>query len=387
MQYRCLIIGNPFSVWTREYVREIHIRHHDQVSITMFDAHRDPLYMQAYEEMGVSLIPIGKGSGAAEKFKKLFRLLHLAYSSRRNKAYDLVEIHYPPHSLQAYVLALFLKIIRVPSLVVFWGSDILTITRKEAERLAKVLSAATAINRMSKHTYEAFSSFYGHKYDARILPRQLGFGTLALPYIRRLMEKSSRAECKAEYGIAEDTLCVAIGYNGRRRQQHIAVMRELSRLPQQSRDRLHLLLHLSGGDDPAYKDEVAQELAHSGLQGTIVAETLDFDAISHMRCATDVFIHAQPTDGLSGSMRECLYAGSIVVNPSWIHYDELLALGIEYVQYDDFSQLNGIMEGILSGELRVDTDRNRELISSQYSWECMYSDWIEAFDALIGKRE
>ena len=108
MNHRHFIIGNPSSVWMREYIKEIHIKNNDLVYITVFDE-SELKNKDVYEKMGVHLVTIGKNSSASEKFMKAIRLIHFGIKHRKHETFDIVEIYYPPHSFQAYIIAFTLK--------------------------------------------------------------------------------------------------------------------------------------------------------------------------------------------------------------------------------------------------------------------------------------
>lgn len=382
MKHSFFIVGNPSSVWMREYIKEIHIKNGDEVYITVFDEEKLQ-YKAIYEDMGVTLVPIGKNSNRIEKIAKAFRLLKFALKHRKKERFDIVEIHYPPHNFQAYIISLVLKILNVPSFLMFWGSDILAINHKEARKLEKIVSCVTTINRLSEHTYADFEKYYGNKYDDMFCEKPQRFGTLVLPYINKRLSVKDKEELKKEYNVPNGKITVAIGYNGKRRQQHIEVLNELSKLEDKIKNKVYLILHLVGIDDEGYREEIVEKLQFTGIEYIIIDEMLEFEEMSLMRSATDVFIHAQTTDGLSGSIRECFCSETIVLNPTWIQYDEFEKIGFEYIHYDNFGELSHIVEKIVKNEIEIDVMKNKELVNNAYSWDSVYDNWIEMFDKMI----
>lgn len=377
-----LIIGNPSSIWMREYIKEIHVKNNDTVYITVFDQY-NLKYKEEYEKLGVTLVPIGKKTGILGKIEKTINLLKIALKHKALNKFDLVEIHYPPHNFQAYIINIMMQLMGTKSFVMFWGSDILSITHSDAHKLEKILSEATFINKPSEHVYKVFSNFYGNKYNMHFTPKPLRFGTLALPYIKSVLDSMSKDECKQLYGIEKNKYSIAIGYNGKRRQQHISVLNVLSRLDQSVKNKLYLILHLVGIEDDEYRNDILEHVRKSEIEYKIIDSSLNFEQISKMRVATDIFIHAQTTDGLSGSIREALYSEAILINPKWICYDELEKLGLEYIQYDKFEDIYDIIEKILNKDIIVNTNGNKELIAKAFSWDSVYEDWADFFNNII----
>ena len=71
------------------------------------------------------------------------------------------------------------------------------------------------------------------------------------------------------------------------------------------------------------------------------------------------------------------------MNPAWIEYDELKKIGIEYIEYKEFSELNGIIENCIQEKININLEKNRELIYDHYSWEALEEDWISVFNSMI----
>lgn len=382
MSYRYLIIGNPSSVWIKEYIKEVHKKNNDEIYLTVYD--KSALkYEDEYKQLGVNLIVLGNSSAKLEKLKKTIRLIKLAFHHRIKDRFDIVEIQSPPHNFQATIIAALLKIINTKSFLMFWGSDILAINYKEASKLEHIVKSVTRINHLSIKTYDVFNQYFGKKYDDKFTSSPLRFGTLAIPYIRDIMNKITPSECKKKLGIDGDKTTIAIGYSGKRRHQHIRAMEEMAMLNESIKEKIHIILHLVACEEKDYKTQVKEEAERIGIGYTIIEDSLEFEDIAILRVATDIFLHAQTTDGLSGTIRECLYANTVVINPIWINYDELKAIGIEYIEYSNFSEIPYTIDNYLKGNLKVDFEKNRKMISEIHSWDGVYDNWIRTFDDIV----
>ena len=62
-----------------------------------------------------------------------------------------------------------------------------------------------------------------------------------------VLNKKTQKECKAYFGFPADAKVVAIGYNGRKRQQHMDVLKVLSTIDKSKMENVYLLLHLGYG--------------------------------------------------------------------------------------------------------------------------------------------
>ena len=143
-----------------------------------------------------------------------------------------------------------------------------------------------------------------------------------------------------------------------------------------------LLLQLTYGDDaPAYVIEIEDALEKSGFEYKMFFDFMDSDESLRFRIASDIMIHAQPTDAFSASVREHLAAGSLVINPRRINYSEYKKAGIFYEEYDSAEELPAIIQShIESGEIRTDnSDKINKLFPfDRYisGWRSLYSDTL-----------
>lgn len=118
----------------------------------------------------------------------------------------------------------------------------------------------------------------------------------------------------------------------------------------------------------------------SGIDYVIVDQMLPLESIGKLRVATDIFVHAQTTDALSGTIRECIFSEAILINPIWIRYQEYEKLGVDYIEYEQFDLLPEIIDDYLDGKYHIDTKRNAKLVSSVYSWDAVREDWLKVIN-------
>lgn len=376
--YKTFIIGNPESVWIREYVKEIHIKKEHEVYIGTFDRISDKMAVE-YELLGVKIVEFGHINGIVGKIQKTLRLLFFAIRhSKKNSQFDIFEIQGVPHSFQAKVLYLVSKILRTRVFIAFWGSDILAINEMSAKRIKSLLKVSDYINIGTENIYNAFTGYYGHYFDKKIV--SVAFGSLAFADIKKSKELYTKNECKKIMHFNNKKTIIAVGYNGKPEQQHIKVINQLSKLSNDDKDKIQIVIHLGYGSEEIYTKMIINAAEKSGIEYTIIPEMLDLSKISILRLATDIFLHAQVTDALSGTIRECIYAGAVLVNPIWINYQEYDDFGIEYVQYSTFSELPRIISGLINNNSSINTNMNSEIVYNNYSWEAVRDNWQRIFD-------
>lgn len=378
---RVLIIGNASSVWLKEYVRNIHAPEGNRLCITAVED-LPAGYEQAYAESGAKIVSLGKKRGGL--LSSAWKGVKLALFCLANRnSFDFVELHSLTYGrLTSLGMLLAVRLLRAKKIACFWGSDLLAINASAARALEPIVAECDYLNVPTEAMVEAFCGYYGTKYDdKRVVVK---FGSLAYSEIEKLKaSQPEKASHKAGFGLDEHRVTVAVGYNGQERQQHIPALASLAALPEECKDKIELLLHMSYGTDEEYLQRVRRAAEQSGISHVIITEAFELDKIAQMRMATDIFIHAQTSDALSGSIRECIYAETVLINPCWVPYPEYDAMGVEYFRYETFGELPGIVEDLLTGTAAVDVKKNAELVYNNYSWNAQRSSWQKVFHGEI----
>lgn len=370
---KVLVIGNASSVWTKEYIKNIHIKQGNSVWVTCYNklSPDDEIF---YKYINVNLVDL-KSNGKFTRMFKYYRVFKNFFDVHGSDL-DIIDIQGPPHSWQADIIYNVFKSSNTRIIVTFWGSDILQIGAKGAKHLKRILKISRWINIGTLHMHDKLREFYGNRFDSKCT--YVGFGGPALTYIRDC--KMSKGDAKKEIGLDSSKTIIAVGYNGRREQQHLEAIGAIANLPRNYKSKLQLLIHIGYNTEKGYKEQIEEKLKNSGLDYLILEEMLDLKEIAVMRIATDIFLHAQTSDGLSGSIREAVYSGSVLLNPTWIRYDKFDKDGVDYVKYTDFEDLTTKLKLTLDGIIKIDREKNREILYNEYSWEAVERKWMRMFD-------
>ena len=67
------------------------------------------------------------------------------------------------------------------------------------------------------------------------------------------------------------------------------------------------------------------------------------------------------------------FAGAVLINPTWINYSECKNLGIEYLEYEEWSQLPYIIR--LALNYNNDKEKNRKILYDNFSWAAVKDEW------------
>ena len=100
------------------------------------------------------------------------------------------------------------------------------------------------------------------------------------------------------------------------------------------------------------------------------------DDLAKFRIATDYFINAQTTDAFSNSFIENLYAKSMIINASWLHYPEIDMLSLHVNEFSDFQDICPLLNKIISSE---NLDWNKKSVENR-TWDLCKKKWIKIYE-------
>lgn len=385
-----LIIGGGGSIWLLEYIRNIEYPQINKTTVIAFEKW-DEAWEKQYTDLGVKVQYIGKETatsisskynGLIQKCKlglefarKLLTTLHFALAHGIKKDIDYVEVHQPPNSFQASLIVFLLKCLQARTLVNFWGSDILRLKDSRVNQVGKIIAKGDVLNIATDEMYRKFLEVFP-KYKGKKRIRAI-FGSLALPYIDACKKFNSANSCKIKMGFNPSKIQIAIGYNGAKEQQHLEIIKGMKGLEDQYKGKIQVVLHIGSEFDERYLQTIVDSLDRGKFDYIVLDRNYSLKDIGLLRNAVDVFIHGQTTDALSSTMREYIYAGAIVLNGNWLRYQELEDIGAEYFTFNEFEELNGIIKTYMDGNLKVNTEKNRKVISDNFSWEHVEENWME----------
>lgn len=378
---KILVAGQTSSFWLKEYVVRALEPTKDEIYV-LYDSHYGEEVKQEYEKKGVYLVRTDKGVpiiGRIPKLRTIVNLYHNIKKVCRERNFDVIEFQGMPTGRAIFFLEkIFFKF--ADSIVcVYWGSDLLATSVKRVKYAEKCLKKSKYIVFDSNNLNDRFHEIFGNIYDKKIVNTRLG--TTIFDDLNKVLEKKSKNECKKYFGIPYNAKVVAIGYNGRKRQQHMKMLRQLADMEKWKLKDVFFLLHLGYGlESLEYKQEIESFLKSHFENYVIIDDFLDKEKVSMLRFAVDVFVHGQISDALAGSVKEYLYAGAFLINPEWIEYSECKEIGIKYFEYKEWDELPVLLENVLQMNNK-ETESNRKLLYDYFSWDAVKPAW----DRIHGK--
>ncbi len=310
------------------------------------------------------------------KFKviiyKLFRKKIILDISQQ---YDLIDIHFFS-TIYDEIIPCFKK----PIKVVFWGSDIYRIPIERLNNLNNLLLKVKSVQFLTPEmkSYVSKSSF-NHK---NIFTQP--FGVVHFEKIRNLKNISQTADLKSTLGLNPKKIQISIGYNGSQNQQHIEIIDQITKIPEEVKIKTELIFLMTYGGNQTYIDRVENKLKKSNFDYQIVTKHLTEAQICMFRIASDITLNFQTTDGFSASIQEHFFAGNVMLLANWLPYEWLREKGL-YFNSSSFGELNQKLENIILNfeaekKLSSTNIQKIELISD---WKSVAKNWSEIYKQTI----
>lgn len=404
-----LLVANANSVWIQKYIEKILLPTGATVSI-LSQSNTD--FFEFYQKNGIKIIathpsapaqPSSAASPASTSFrqraialvksiipgkiKKIVRKFRISRSTSRVlhmiSAPDIIHMHYISPDME-YIYAPLMRAFKSKLLVTYWGSDLLRITHERVNE--NLLQRAVGITFMTAGLYERFHDIYGNNFDDKL--HIIDFGVSIYDALDQLKQThSAREENRVLFGIPEGKICIMAGYNANPGQQHSEIIDSISRLPDEIKDKCHLLLQYSYNytDKKTYYESILDKLHSASFSWGIIDSFLNDEQSARLRNSVDIFIHAQITDALSASMLEYLYAGTIVLNGSWLKYHELESRKIAYLQFDTFHQLSDLLKTVLENldYYKETAQPNQASLYALNSWAAVQDRWVGLYNQCL----
>ena len=291
-----------------------------------------------------------------------FDVVHNHYLSERDLALgQLVAQHFKAHWAAS-----------------FWGSDLLRAGRHALHRMTPYLQKCHTISVHNQLSLDLIRREYGDAVADKT--HLLYFGQMGYSDIDQMLTKTSRAECRAHFGIAADRFVVCVGYNASSAQQQREVITAMAQMPEEHLRRMTLVLQQTYGEnDPAYIAETREMAGRLPCQTVILTRFMGPEESAMLRLSADVFVLAIKTDAFSASMQEYLYAGACVLKGAWLGYPQLTDMGISLSEFTDFSEIPALLSQVMDGRLTGLTDEQRALFPKLYSWDAVRESWLALY--------
>lgn len=299
-----------------------------------------------------------------------FRLFKAIKSSGKGK--NAILFHSIIHS-SLWITGLFIKRLTDNFVLAIWGSDfyrakskfILGLILRKFDRIVlsspnMITDISTQFNQLQKNVHLCY------------------FGSEPIMNLQEVKKLGiTRDESCTILDLDPQKINVFIGHNGSPAHQHLKVIDILSHLPQDLKNKMCFVFPLTYCLNESYFEELVEALKDVGVDYKLLTQFLSESEVGHLRNCTDIMVNVQTTDAFSGTMKEVLFAGGLVINGSWLPYEFLTDMGIKFISVDKVEDLENTMIDVLANidNYRKDIIRNSALIFKMSNWPDNISDW------------
>lgn len=383
-----LIMGNSESIFIRNLCKNVFSDDNTKVAIL---THRyNGNFEDEYRNQGINIVtwPDCFVNGIKRYiFRVSFLINQIKLTAKQigfgNKI-DVLQMHYvePLHLIYFFPLWRHAQ----KKILVFWGSDISRINIQSRRILPYFLKQSDILVFMIDNQRILFQNIFGHGYDQKI--KVIDFGNSLIDALDNIDQHYMGQDIRDKWKIDSTKICIHIGYNATKAQQHIKIIDGILALPREVIDQVQLVFHFGYGyneDYCEYKRSIIEILDRNRIKYSIIEDFLVDKDLALLKKTCDIFLYGQTSDARSASPLEYLYAGARMICPDWLedNYDFLKDEEQCFYVYNGFENLSSVVAKCIK-ELSEDNDSEmricRERIRDRISWDSVKSKWRDLYE-------
>ncbi|MDL5376355.1 hypothetical protein ACNOIU_03010 [Exiguobacterium mexicanum] len=376
---KVLLFGWGDNVYVKRHIENVNLKKKVETLLYTLKVGNED-FISFYNQNNIKLINSNLGTDFIYRIPKIrgkvsvFRDMKVL---RANGPYDVLHVHFVGQSECEKIELLegnYEKLI-----LSFWGSDLLRAEKKSLEKLENVIKKANIITLGSKDMVKKFQEKFGNTYNSKI--KLVYFPTTVYTKIDEIISSENVYISRGKFSLPNDKYIVVCGYNGSETQNHIEILQNLKNLSPVIKNKLFLVFPMTYGASKKYLDEVKSFIKTIDIEYSILTNYLNEESIARLWRCTDIFVHVQPTDGFSSSMRENLYAGTVVINGAWLKYNELEQEPHYINKVNKIDELATAISHITSNfpTYRKKSEINKNVIEKLFSNKDEYVKWMNLY--------
>ena len=194
--------------------------------------------------------------------------------------------------------------------------------------------------------------------------------------IKILSKETTKEECRDFYHIPKEKICLTCGYSAYADQHQDDCLKELMKLPKLIREKIYVIVPMQYGRfDEGYIKRVEDQAKLCDFSCMILKKYTSFENSAKLAIATDIYIHVRDTDAFSNTLKEQVYASSLIITGSWLSYLELEEMGVPLTRINGIGELSKTVEKIIPHFIPEKTIHLYEPIYEMYSTESIVTQW------------
>lgn len=312
------------------------------------------------------------------KFGHILSLIDVPFSLKRflnqlpeGKNYDVVNIHYPQNKvLRCWQ---FFKRVAKATIITPWGSEVLRISKLSQRIMARYITHYDYVMSSDNPRFKSQLKEILNIPEEKFL--SCDFGSEMIDELCN--SKLSQNEAKMHFGI-DGQYTIVCGYNGGVAQNHLKIIDAIQQVRSSLPSKLMIVLPMTYNKNASYTAEVEKRLTDYNIEHIILKDYLSNSDMVCLRKCADMFIHAQETDANSVSLAEHLLCNNVVVNGSWLRYENRETFGVPYYTFDKFEDLPKVLVLACKGGSLVSEALIKSI--SAEGWNTVTNKWLNYFE-------
>ena len=369
---KIFLIGSFDSIYMYQYVKEVLLDCNFKVDKQYYFFHSGDAsaiseeYMRLYEQVAYKIY-----------YEKPYRRINHSLIDALDDASPIDVVHVQYVKLGYYRPIRKKRRLIQKVILTAWGSDFLRLDNRFFSKMKKFVELADVVVTGTDN----LRNFVIRELEINNINKLADpkFGSPVIEEIGRLKRKEQTNESKKN--ISSKQIIIACGYNGKPEQQHVSIIRALSKIREVYKAKVFLHLPVAYGLSNEYCDLLKKELEKSGMDYKLDKKFYNPQEMAEVRLATDIFIHGQTTDASSSSVFEYIYADAVVVNGRWLQYHEVNDYNLSIKEFDDFNEITNIIEDVLDNldKEQRKVANNNEILLTTRSWSNLKYAWQELY--------
>ena len=298
---------------------------------------------------------------------------------------DIIHFHFLNHKH-----GLFINYLQKDYKIIYtyWGSDIFRISKwKDHEIQKTILPKGNLITAATPEMQFAIQNRFGFNLLDKFRTARFIHDETFYNVAEQLLEgdKKWKADFKEKLNIAEDKLVILYGHNAVEENNHLKFIEILKEIPEEIIEKFHVVFPLSYGYRTMdHINYIKKQCSNLNTGFTYIEKFLDWEMMAKLKIISDVYIHAPTTDGLSAFLTEFFYTNNLAIVGSWLPYKTFKNYGLEYVEFNDFSDLKEILKDIEQylSIYKPKVAQNRNLIIQNFSISEIQKNWLDIYSEL-----
>lgn len=371
-----LLIGSLNLFWFQKYVDKVVLKTYHPESIWLLTDECKEECLKQYQDLKVHIVVMRTLPSNSALF--FIRLLKEAMRIKSRMHFDIIHVQYV--SVKSLILARLIKSKKTKTIATFWGSDIALQSEKVVKRFDFLLREFDVILTTAKRIENIVKERLCRENAKKV--KTIHFGLDSLKVIRKIKQHNTAARAaRKKLGIDQETLTIAIGYNARPLQQHLKVLEALATLQDEIKSKILVLLpmtYLREGNEN-YIEQVKKACTGGGLRYLAFESFMQEPENTYLHVSADIYVNAQKSDALSGSVLEFTYGGALLLNAAWLSYPEYAEWGIHYKSFYEFSEIPLEISSFVSGMCLRSDEAAFQKMYEGLSWEYLLARYRELY--------